>query len=173
MEPLDSFIVERRGRPRLGVSAPARLRPNDWSTTQVDMIDISEAGFRAAGDVCFRIGAYVSLQVPGIGWVEGLIVWQHLGQFGARFVLPISLALFSKIAPRAITATVIGIYYLAFFIANKTVGYVGGLYSELPTTTFWLLHVASAVIGLVAFVLFKLFMGKRLAHTAPEKDVLA
>ena len=27
--------------------------------------------------------------------------------------------------------------------------------------------------GLVAFVLFKLFMGKRLAHTAPEKDVLA
>ena len=92
MEPLDSFIVERRGRPRLGVSAPARLRPNDWSTTQVDMIDISEAGFRAAGDVCFRIGAYVSLQVPGIGWVEGLIVWQHLGQFGARFVLPINLA---------------------------------------------------------------------------------
>ena len=28
-------------------------------------------------------------------------------------------------------------------------------------------------LGLVAFVLFKLFMGKRLAHTAPEKDVLA
>jgi hypothetical protein len=91
MEPLDSFIVERRGRERLHVAAPARLRPNDWSTTQVDMIDISEAGFRASGEVCFRIGAYVSLQVPGIGWVEGLIVWQHLGQFGARFIVPIDL----------------------------------------------------------------------------------
>ena len=34
----------------------------------------------------------------------------------------------------------------------------------MPTTTFWLIHVASAAIGLVAFVLFKLFMGKRLAQ---------
>ena len=82
-------------------------------------------------------------------------------------VLPICLALFSKIAPRAITATVIGIYYLAFFIANKTVGYVGGLYSELPTTTFWLLHVASAVIGLVACVL------ATIANLATILDVLA
>ena len=49
----------------------------------------------------------------------------------------------------------IGLYYLAFFAANKIVGYVGGLYSSLPTTTFWLIHVASAAVGLVAFVLFK------------------
>jgi hypothetical protein len=92
MHSLESFIVDRRARPRLGVGSPARLRPNDWSTAQVDVIDISEAGFRAAGELLFRIGAYVSLQVPGIGWVEALIVWQHLGQFGARFVVPIDLA---------------------------------------------------------------------------------
>ena len=64
--------------------------------------------------------------------------------------------MFSKIAPRQINATVIGLYYLAFFTANKIVGYIGGLYSTLPTTTFWLIHVASAVFGLVAFVLFKM-----------------
>ena len=35
---------------------------------------------------------------------------------------PVSLALFSKVAPKAINATVIGLYYLAFFAANALVG---------------------------------------------------
>ena len=39
MEALNSFIVERRGRPRLAIACPARLRPNDWSTAQVEMLD--------------------------------------------------------------------------------------------------------------------------------------
>jgi POT family proton-dependent oligopeptide transporter len=84
-------------------------------------------------------------------------------------VLPVSLALFSKMAPRAIGATVIGLYYLSFFIANKVVGYVGGLYSSLPTTSFWLIHVASAVFGLVAFIVFKIVIGHRMT-TAPEEQ---
>jgi hypothetical protein len=88
----ESFVVERRRRPRRQVESPTRLRPNDWSTTQVDVLDISEEGFRAGGEVSFRIGAYVSLQIPGIGWVEGLIVWQHLNQFGARFIMPVDLS---------------------------------------------------------------------------------
>jgi hypothetical protein len=92
MAAAESFIVERRARPRLRISSAARLRPNDWSATQVDMLDISEHGFRASGEILFRIGLYVSLQVPGIGWVEAQIVWQHLDQFGARFVMPIDLA---------------------------------------------------------------------------------
>jgi proton-dependent oligopeptide transporter, POT family len=65
--------------------------------------------------------------------------------------------------PRAISGTVIGLYYLSFFAANKIVGSVGQLYSTLPTTTFWLLHVASAAVGLVAFVAFKLLIGRRFA----------
>ena len=69
-----------------------------------------------------------------------------LNSIGFAHILPISLALFTKIAPKQITATVIGLYYLAFFAANKVVGYVGGLYSSLPTTTFWLIHIASAAV---------------------------
>ena len=87
-------------------------------------------------------------------------------------MLPISLALFSKIAPKQIASTVIGLYYLAFFAANAVVGYVGGLYSSLPTTTFWLIHVASAAVGLVAFVIFKLVVGQRMEST-PQDQVAA
>jgi POT family proton-dependent oligopeptide transporter len=87
-------------------------------------------------------------------------------------VLPISLALFSKISPKQITSTVIGLYYFAFLIANAMVGYVGGLYSSLPTTTFWLIHVASAAFGLVAFIVFKMVIGHRMQST-PEDQAAA
>ena len=66
----------------------------------------------------------------------------------------------------------IGLYYLAFFAANKIVGYVGGLYSSLPTTTFWLIHVASAAVGLVAFVMFKAVLGRHM-HTGPKEQAAA
>ena len=55
------------------------------------------------------------------------------------------------------------------FVANAVVGYVGGLYSSLPTTTFWLIHVASAAFGLVAFVLFKIVLGKRISTGTREQ----
>ena len=67
----------------------------------------------------------------------------------------------------------IGLYYLAFFAANKIVGYVGGLYSSLPTTTFWLIHVASAAIGLVAFVLFKIVVSRHLVAAEPAAGAAA
>ena len=63
-------------------------------------------------------------------------------------------------------ATVLGIYYLAFFGANKIVGEVGGWYSSMDTVQFWLLHVASAAVGLVAFVLFKLVLARRMLASA-------
>jgi POT family proton-dependent oligopeptide transporter len=93
----------------------------------------------------------------------------HLvNSIGFACILPVSLALFSKIAPRQINATVIGLYYLAFFGANKIVGQVGQLYSTLDTPTFWLLHVASAGVGLLAFLLFRLFIGRRFDDAEAE-----
>jgi POT family proton-dependent oligopeptide transporter len=100
------------------------------------------------------------------------MVFELCNSIGFAHVLPISLALFSKISPKQITATVIGLYYLSFFIANAVVGYVGGLYSSLPTTTFWLIHVASAAFGLVAFVVFKIVIGQRMQST-PEDQAAA
>ena len=63
-----------------------------------------------------------------------------LNSIGFAHMLPVSLALFAKLAPKAINATVIGLYYLAFFAGNSLVGWIGGFYSTMPTTQFWLLH---------------------------------
>jgi len=119
--------------------------------------------FTIAGGLCLFMAAFT--QAPGakigLAWP---FLFHLLNSIGFANILPVSLALFTTVAPKAITATVVGLYYLAFFAANAIVGYVGGLYSSLPTTTFWLLHVASAVFGLVAFIAFKIFVADRMAH---------
>jgi len=54
----------------------------------------------------------------------------------------------------------VGLYYLAFFVANKVVGIVGGWYSSMDTVQFWLLHVGAAAVGLIAFTVLKLTFGR-------------
>ena len=98
------------------------------------------------------------------------VMFHFLNSMGFGHVLPVSLALVSKISPRKLVATSVGIYYLAFFIANKVVGEVGGWYSTMPTPQFWLVHVAAAAVGLVAFVLFKLFLSHRFADSECSRD---
>jgi POT family proton-dependent oligopeptide transporter len=117
--------------------------------------------FSMAGGLClFMAAATQGSGKIGLLWP---VMFHLLNSIAFAHILPVSLALFSKVAPRALNATVIGLYYLAFFAANKIVGTIGGWYSTMPTTTFWLLHVACAATGLVAFVVFKLVVGKRLA----------
>jgi proton-dependent oligopeptide transporter, POT family len=127
--------------------------------------------FTIAGGLCLFMAA---LTQPAGGKISLLwpMMFELCNSIGFAHVLPISLALFSKISPKQITATVIGLYYLCFFVANAVVGYVGGLYSSLPTTTFWLIHVASAAVGLVGFIVFKIALGERMQST-PEDQAKA
>jgi POT family proton-dependent oligopeptide transporter len=143
-----------------------------WSISHREPDEISKmimgSVFTVAGGLCLFMAA---LTQPAGGKIS--IFWPMLfelcNSIGFALVLPISLALFSKISPKQITATVIGLYYLSFFIANAVVGYVGGLYSSLPTTTFWLIHVASAAFGLVAFIVFKIAIGHRMESTPQDQ----
>ena len=146
-----------------------------WSLKRREPDEISKmiigSLFTIAGGACLFMAA---LTQPAGGKI-GLFwpfMFHLLNSIGFAHILPVSLALFTKIAPKQITATVIGLYYLAFFAANKIVGYVGGLYSSLPTTTFWLLHIASAAVGLVAFAVFKMVLGKRMG-TGPQEQAAA
>jgi POT family proton-dependent oligopeptide transporter len=143
-----------------------------WGTRRREPDEISKmiigSIFTVAGGLCLFMAA---LTQPAGGKISLFwpMMFELCNSIGFAHILPISLALFSKISPKQITATVIGLYYLAFFITNALVGYVGGLYSSLPTTTFWLIHVASAAFGLVAFVVFKIAIGHRMASTPKDQ----
>jgi POT family proton-dependent oligopeptide transporter len=143
-----------------------------WGTHHREPDEISKmiigSLFSVAAGLCLFMGA---LTQPAGGKVSLFwpMMFELMNSIAFAHILPISLALFSKISPKQITATVIGLYYFSFFIANALVGWVGGFYSSLPTTTFWLIHVASAAFGLVAFVIFKLAIGKRMQSTAEDQ----
>jgi POT family proton-dependent oligopeptide transporter len=143
-----------------------------WGTKHSEPDEISKmiigSFFTIAGGLCLFMGA---LTQPAGGKISMFwpMLFELFNSIGFAHILPISLALFSKIAPRQITSTVIGLYYFSFFIANAVVGYVGGLYSSLPTTTFWLIHVASAVFGLAAFAVFKIAVGRRMTDSASDQ----
>jgi POT family proton-dependent oligopeptide transporter len=85
-------------------------------------------------------------------------------------ILPVSLAFFAKSAPAKINSTVLGLYYLAFFVCNTLVGWVGGLYAKWPTPRFWLLHIAFAVGSGLVFVVFKVFLWPYLLNEPGEKS---
>ncbi|MCZ8324072.1 MAG: peptide MFS transporter [Sphingomonadaceae bacterium] len=124
------------------------------------------SAFSVAGMLCLWTAASTTPAGEKIGlfWP---VMFHVLNSIGFAHMLPVSLALFARLAPKAINATVIGLYYLAFFGGNSMVGYVGGWFETMPTTDFWLMHAGFAAVAGVVFVLFKLFLAKRLMGEAP------
>lgn len=86
-----SAAADRRRYPRYPLFERARLRPNDWSTVQVEVRDISSHGFRAGCEANLKIGGYVMIEVHGIGQVEAKVMWRRNDEIGAEFARPISL----------------------------------------------------------------------------------
>jgi POT family proton-dependent oligopeptide transporter len=143
-----------------------------WGTKRREPDEIGKmiigSVFSVAAGLCLFMAALTQTSGHKISMFWPMM-FELTNSIGFAHVLPISLALFSKIAPRQLSATVIGLYYLSFFIANALVGWVGGLYSSLPTTTFWLIHAGSAAFGLIAFVIFKVAIGNRMQGTSQDQ----
>ena len=110
------------------------------------------------GFVSLAMGAAIAAHSGtkiSIGW---LIAFHTLNSIGFANVFPVSLALYARVAPPALSATIIGIFYLHLFAANNLVGWIGGFLEKMPPTHFWLMHAAlcgtAGVIFLVAGRLF-------------------
>ena len=92
MTPIEENKDERERRAaRVPLDEATRLRPNNWSSLEVRMIDLSSLGFQASCEARLQKGGCVSLDVPGIGTVEAQVEWQRGDTLGARFLAPIDL----------------------------------------------------------------------------------
>lgn len=130
-----------------------------WEPDEIGKMIIGSF-FVIGGGLCLYLAAITQgTGKIGLFWP---VMFHLLNSIGFAHIMPVSLALFTKVAPKAIVATVVGIYYLTFFTANKTVGIIGGWYSTMDTPTFWLVHVGTAVAGLIGFIGFKMVIGQRL-----------
>lgn len=118
--------------------------------------------FSIAGMLCLWMAASTAGDAKiGLFWP---VMFHVLNSIGFANIMPVSLAMFARYAPKAINATVIGLYYLAFFGGNSLVGWVGGWYETMHTPTFWLMHAGFAAAAGFVFVLFKLLLAPRLMN---------
>jgi proton-dependent oligopeptide transporter, POT family len=126
------------------------------------------AAFSVLGTLCLVAAA--ATQGPGekIGLLWP-VLFHVINSIGFAHMLPVSLALFSKVAPKAVNATVIGLYYLAFFTGNAMVGAVGARLETMPIIQFWLMHTAFAGAALAAFIAFRLFGQRFLSGPDPAR----
>jgi proton-dependent oligopeptide transporter, POT family len=79
---------------------------------------------------------------------------------------PTTLALVSRAAPSAINATMMGIAFLTFFVANSLVGWIGGFYEKTGPAMFWLLHAAIAAGGGISIWLVGGYLGRLLRESS-------
>jgi len=134
--------------------------------------EITKIIIGSAFSVCGALCLYAAAATQGPGQKIGLfwpVAFHFLNSIAFAHMLPVALALFARYAPKAINATVIGLYYLAFFMGNTMVGWVGGYLEKWPTTNFWLLHAAFAAGSGLCFVIFK-FVVQR--HLTTEEEAL-
>jgi len=98
-------------------------------------------GISACGALCLAGAAMAAAggQKASIGWVLGFEV---LNSIGFANVFPVGLAMYARAAPKSVSGTIMGVYYLHLFACNSLVGWLGGLLEKMSGTQFWLLHAA-------------------------------
>jgi POT family proton-dependent oligopeptide transporter len=124
------------------------------------------AAFSIGGMLCLvaaAAGARGSARI-GLFWP---VMFHVVNSIGFAHILPVSLALYAKVAPKALNATILGIYYLTFFLANSLVGWIGGWLERMPATRFWMIHAGLGAAAGAAFVVFRVLLRHRLAAREP------
>jgi POT family proton-dependent oligopeptide transporter len=117
--------------------------------------------FSIAGMLCLFMAATTQTAGGKIGMFWP-VSFHFLNSIGFAHMLPVSLALFARIAPKQLQATVVGMYQLCFFAANALVGWIGSWLTVMPPTTFWLMHAGFAGTAGIVFVVLKFTLAKRL-----------
>ena len=106
-----------------------------------------------ASALFFVIGHLVAGETGNVS-----VLWALAGYFGMgvgfMYYWPITLAVVSKAAPAKINSTMMGIAFLALFIASVAMGWIGSFYNEMSHIAFWILDAAIGFAGaLIAWLI--------------------
>ena len=91
--------------------------------------------------VAASLGVAVTGHKASLGWA---LIFELVVNMGWANVAPVSLALYARLAPKGASSTIIGVFYLQFFLSNMLAGWLGGLLEKMSAVNFWLLHAALA-----------------------------
>ncbi len=105
--------------------------------------------------------------------MAGWSAFHLLNNLGFANVSAVALALYSRLSPKPVASTIIGIYYLHMVGANLLVGWLGGLLDKMPATQFWSLHAALVAAATAVFLMVKIGLGRVLAPRPLEAEAAA
>lgn len=99
----------------------------------------------------------------GLGWA---LAFHVVNDLGFSNLYAVGLALYARVAPRHLAATVINGYVLSLFLSNLLVGHLGGLLGTMSDARFWLLHAGLITLAALTLLLVARFSSPILA---PER----
>jgi POT family proton-dependent oligopeptide transporter len=113
-----------------------------------------------AANLLLVLGSRVGPPVP----VIFPIVYDLLLGVSFLYYWPTLLALVSRVAPRPVNATMMGVAFLSLFASYSTIGWLGGFYERMTPTGFWAMNVAIGAVGLVVLLALKRPIERRFAR---------
>jgi POT family proton-dependent oligopeptide transporter len=124
--------------------------------------------------------AIASLVVASTGHPVSLlwaVAFHVLNDLGFSNAIPVSLALYSRAAPKGLSGIMVAVNLLQFFVANMIVGYLGSLFDRMSSAQFWLLHVGLMAISAAILIAVRYFASDLLApsydHSGQPAEQLA
>ena len=88
---------ELRRSLRRAVKMRAHLRDRGQTKFEIDVVDLSLAGFRAETSFTLWPGTIVWLTLPGLAPMEAVVAWRDKFQYGCAFRRPLHPAVFDHI----------------------------------------------------------------------------
>jgi POT family proton-dependent oligopeptide transporter len=110
------------------------------------------AAFAVCGSLLLAAGAAWSARTGEKVPLWLLLLFHIVNGIAFVHLLPVGLSLFSRTAPPALNATMIGVFYTLFFGTNLMVGWIGAQYDAMPHTAFWLLQAALMSLSALALL---------------------
>jgi proton-dependent oligopeptide transporter, POT family len=142
-----------------------------WSKTRKEPSEIAKTGLgfliSIAGLSSLAIGCYVAEQSGTKVSLGFLLAFHFLNSIGFSNAFPAALALYARLSPPALAATMMGVFYLQFFGASNLAGYLGGYVEKMPGSQFWGLHAALVGFAGIVVLVVRQFFGHML-HARDE-----
>lgn len=88
---------DSRGALRKAVKMRAYLRDRGQTRFEIDVTDLSLAGFRAETSFTLWPGTVVWLTLPGLAALEAVVAWRDKSQYGCAFAKTLHPAVFEHI----------------------------------------------------------------------------
>jgi POT family proton-dependent oligopeptide transporter len=97
------------------------------------------------------------------------VAFHTVNDLGFANVVPVSLALYSRLAPKGLQGIMVAVNFMQFFVAYMIVGYLGSFLDVMPATQFWLLHVGLMVVSAIILIAVRYFAGGIIAPSQAAK----